>query len=49
MDREQKIEEEKKLRCPFDKDLACESCLLFIPYEGGLGQRACSFIITAGK
>lgn len=41
------VEKEKKKICPFNKDLACEDCRLYIHYTDGRQERVCAFIRVA--
>ena len=50
MTMEQKTKKKKKEKvCPFNENLKCEDCRLFVTFFGGNGQKACAFQIMAGK
>ena len=34
---------EEKLLCPFNPNLACEDCRLYIKFAGGRGEKTCVF------
>lgn len=44
MEKQKKAEEKiKEKQCPFDKNLRCEDCRLFLPFPYGMGKKACVF------
>jgi len=47
-DQKQNKPEVKKV-CPFDPDLKCEDCLLYIQVPGWPGEFKCAFILSAIK
>lgn len=45
---EKKTEKEKPKQCPFDRNLLCEDCRLFVAFPGSEGQKVCTFIWMIG-
>lgn len=45
--KKEEIKEEKKLCCPFSKDLECEDCRLYQPFMGCGNNKCCVFMRMA--